>query len=148
MTGCGEFRKIKIKKIPKKGGGLWESRSVLVFRNVQCLCECWGQSGWCMLCVRGLGFNCQCFQCSLFYYAIMIMNKSFHQKTASTCILISATRGAKPVPAWGRGSGSFLCPLWHHTGLPIKTGVLIGKWTKKKKWRLNLTHSFVDRSEI
>lgn len=65
-----------------------------MFRNVQCLCECWGPSGWCMLCVRGLGFNCQCFQCSLFYYyALMIMNKSFHQKTATTCILLSTPPG-------------------------------------------------------
>lgn len=46
-------------------------------RNAQCLCERWGQGGAC--CVwEALGFNCQCFQCSLFYYAIMIMNKSFH----------------------------------------------------------------------
>ena len=37
-----------------------------------------------MLCVRGLGFNCQCFQCSLFYYAIMIMNKSFHLNNVRT----------------------------------------------------------------
>lgn len=37
-----------------------------------------------MLCVRGLGFNCQCFQCSLFYYAIMIMNKSFHLNSVET----------------------------------------------------------------
>lgn len=29
----------------------------------------------CMLCVRGLWLNCQCFQCPLFY---AIMNKSFH----------------------------------------------------------------------